>query len=167
MKWLKRLALPVGVLVVVIGSIVQIKMKEAGDGKMVLFAPPDAPVQLVVDGKPLDLPAGGFFRMTVKQGAHKVEVPGVIAHEVVVKSGRDVLGVPTRPDQCFEELDVTLSHYGSTAGKTGPTVARAFKFSHPFQLGEGLALDERELPKTCPSTIFVLPKIVDVFVEAA
>jgi hypothetical protein len=160
MKWVKRLLLPIGVVVVVVGSIVQIKLQERGDGGMVIFAPIDAPVQLTVDGRALSLPPGGFFRIEAKHGRHRVEVAGGPARDVEIKTGRDLLGVPTLPEQCFEELDVTLSHYGASAGKTPPTVARSFKFERPFQLSASEALDERELPKTTTERVNRDGKIV-------
>jgi hypothetical protein len=152
MKWVKRLILPVAIVAVVAGTLIQKWFQDRADGTIVIFAPVEKEVKANIDGLLVTIPPGGFYRFHARHGMHLIDVPNVIKQEVMVKSGREVWGVPTRRDMCFEEQDVTLSHYGSTAGKEPPKVARAFILTRPFHLPVE-ALDESELPKSASERV--------------
>lgn len=146
MKLRKRLVLYVVVAVVVVVAIlIQKRIQSKQDGRLVLFAPADRGVEVSVDGTRHALAAGGFLRISLSHGSHRVEVVGGITREVSIASGFDLIAVPTLPVQCFAEIDVTVSHYGKSG--VAPTVTRRFQRDRTFSLPSIYALSEAELPK--------------------
>jgi hypothetical protein len=139
--------------VVVIAAIVVQKWLEArGPGRIVLFAPPDRAATMSFDGAVHALPAGGFARFTAKPGQHQVTVDGGAPRTVTLVDGLSTVGVPADATACYDELDVTLSHYGPSAGKVKPKVVRRYRFEKQFELAR-MPLSEEELPKFTTDTV--------------
>jgi hypothetical protein len=123
--------------------------KQKKDGEIVVFAPPDAAARVRIDGgEPIDLKPGEIRRLQAGHGAHdvQVEVPQALQRQPTLESGRQSRGVPTLATQCFAELDVTLSHFGESAGKEPPKVLHITEESDVFEVPGPFALSEAELP---------------------
>ena len=144
----------IAVPVVVIPAIVIQKWLEArGPGKVVLLAPPDHAATMTFDGAEHLLPPGGFLRLEAKPGEHQLAVDHGAARTIKVEDGLSQVGVPARSPACFDELDVTLSHYGTSAGKKPPDVVRRFRFENQFELAKDMPLAEAELPRETHDTV--------------
>jgi hypothetical protein len=123
--------------------------KQKKDGELVVFAPPDVPARVRIDGgTPIDLQPGEVRRIQAGHGVHEVQVeaPVALQRQPKIESGRQSRGVPTLATQCFAELDVTLSHFGETAGKEPPKVVRITQETDVFEVPSPFALSEAELP---------------------
>lgn len=123
--------------------------KQKKDGEIVVFAPPDAPARVRVDGgAPIVLAPGEVRRIQAGHGVHdvQVEAPVALQRQPKIDSGRQSRGVPTLATQCFAELDVTLSHFGESAGKEPPKVLHITEESDVFEVPGPFALSEAELP---------------------
>lgn len=150
MRLKRSTAILIGVFVLGLVAIgVDAMWKDRKDGTIVVFAPPDAATRVRIDGgAPFDLAAGEVRRIPAGHGVHDVDVetPAAIHLHAEVTSGRQHRGVPTLATQCFAELDVTLSHYGDTAGKQPPKVVRITQESDVFEVPSVFPLGESELP---------------------
>jgi hypothetical protein len=135
---------PLGIVAIVADAM----WKDARPGTMVLFAPADAPVTVIVDdGAPVALAPGEVRRLEAEHGAHTVRTAdGAVTRTVTVESGRQLRGVPLIAEQCFVELDVTMSHYGESAGRERPTISQSFRHAEPFAVANVWPLTESELP---------------------
>ena len=123
--------------------------KQKKDGELVVFAPPDAAARVRIDGgEPIELAPGEVRRIQAGHGLHEVtiEAPQALQRRPSIESGRQSRGVPTLAAQCFAELDVTLSHYGETAGKEPPKVLHVTQETDVFEVPSPFALSEAELP---------------------
>ena len=138
---------------------VNVLVNQRKDGGIVLFAPPRGAVRVSVDGAPaLTLAAGEHRRLRARRGEHTVAVEGGPRFPVQIRNGFDLLGVPTLAEQCFVELDVTLSHYGE--GGSPPKVSKRDRVTGPFQLPKTYYLSEDELPRQVSERIDPDGKIV-------
>jgi hypothetical protein len=125
-------------------------------GTIVLFAPPDTPARVRIDdGEPIELPAGSVRRLEAEHGPHvvRVEAPTPLERVVHVESGRQHRGVATLGEQCFAELDVTLSHYGESAGTRPPGVNQVERHTEVWEVPSTFHLTEDELPDHTTDTV--------------
>ncbi|HET6583857.1 MAG TPA: hypothetical protein VFG69_10420 [Nannocystaceae bacterium] len=123
--------------------------KDRKDGTIVVLAPPEAATRVRIDGgEAIEISAGEVKRIPAAHGVHDVDIetPAALHRHAEVKSGRQLRGVPTLASQCFAELDVTLSHYGETAGKRPPEVVKITQETDVFALPSVFPLAESELP---------------------
>lgn len=166
MRIKRSTAILLGVFVVgVVAIALDAVWKQRKDGEIVVFAPPDAAARVRIDGgAPIELAAGEIRRVSAGHGAHDVEVeaPQALHRHATIDSGRQHRGVPTLATQCFVELDVTLSHYGETAGKRPPNVVKVDEYTDEFEVPSPYALVESELPKQLVDKVNRSGEIVDV-----
>ena len=146
-----RLSTKIGIGVFTTGLVaigVDAVLKDQADGTLVFFAPTHTIARLVVDGQSIEIEPGEVGRVTVEHGAHTVEVqtPHPRRATVTIDSGRNLIAVPLGPEQCFVELNVTLSHYGDGAGTSPPRVSDRVRHQDPFHVPQTYALTEDELP---------------------
>ena len=136
--------------------------EQLSPGTLVVAAPIDSPAWVVVGGKRFQIPAGDVLRKPLTHGTHTVELgaPKPRTVQVVIKSGRNVTAVPVFDEQCFVELDVTISHYGDTADRYPPKVSNRFRHREPFHVS--WPMTERELPKSTTEKVKRNGKIVDI-----
>ncbi len=152
---MKRILLIVIPIAVVIAIVAQKWFMKRGPGKVVLFAPPDRAVTMTFDGVTHALPPRGFARFEAQPGAHQVTVEGGAPRTVTIADGLSTIGVPADAIACFDELDVTLSHYGASAGKVQPHVAFRYRFEKQFELAN-MPLSEAELPEKTAGLVQLL-----------
>jgi len=151
----------VGVVAIALDAV----WKQRKDGEIVVFAPPDAAARVRIDGgAPIELAPGEIRRVTLGHGTHDVDIeaPQALHRHATIESGRQLRGVPTLATQCFAELDVTLSHYGESAGKEPPKVVKVDEYEGEFEAPSPYALTESELPKQLVDKVNRSGEIVDV-----
>lgn len=120
-----------------------------GDGQVYVIAPADASVKIRIGaGEPFRLPAGQLFGRELPQGTHLVhlELEGTlpVEREVRIDQGGQRWVVPVGDEQCFLEVDVTQSAYGSGGAAT---IARR-RGATPFQVSGSTYLRRSLLPVT-------------------
>jgi hypothetical protein len=116
-----------------------------GDGHVFVIAPADAWVKIRLGGgEPFRLPAGQLFGRDLPQGVHLLhlerEGSAPVERQLRIDEGGQRWVVPAADDQCFLEVDVSESAYGSggAASITRRRGATPFRVSGSTYLRRGL-----------------------------
>ncbi len=126
----------------------------AGEGDLVVVAPPEGEVSVQIDSAQVRA-VTGHQKFSVKQGDHTVRLTSeghTTERKVKVSNGFARLLLPADDAQCFVLLDVSKSNYefGNRKGERPPlpTVKNKIRGDAPFDLPAGTYFSEEELPST-------------------
>lgn len=146
-RWIARAAIAAAALAALALTGAYFGSRWRGAGHLFVLAPRDREVKIRVDdGEPVRVAAGEVLARDLPQGTHDVEVERdgrePLVHRIRIDRGGQRWVVPSATDQCFLEVDVTESAYG-TGGER--SIARR-RGATPFQVSGSTHLGRSRLP---------------------
>lgn len=135
------------ILVVLIGQILWVSLHPKGG--VVVFAPADSAARVRIGEETGTVEPGASQVFALSRGSHRIDIQSAesISHELDLEEASDLWVVPAAREQCFEELDVTGSHYGA---QSKPHVMQRYARTEPFLISREFYFSESELPATAP-----------------
>ncbi len=121
-----------------------------GKAQALVIAPPDAAVEVTVDGAaPFSVEKGTYKKIDVTQGDHQFAIRNtttnaIFSRKVPFHNGAARITVPAGDDQCLVMLDVTAQHY--KGDQKPPAIRQRITRPEPWTFLENSFLDEKELP---------------------